>query len=108
LNLKSKLKTEDDVDISGSNNSQTIIDCFQMNNEASNKNKTQAEVKKVSLHENGFILDLNEEKIIAHKILIATGVITTCKVTTGLNPCPSSIRSPRCLRSTTLIINSKI
>jgi len=85
-----KLKTENDGRIFPvSNNSQTIIDCF-LNETAKHqiKIKTQAEVKKISQHENGFTIDLNEEKIAARKILIATGGYNNLQSYDWLKPTP--------------------
>src|SRR5258706_986952 len=70
-----KLKTEEDGRIFPvTNNSQTIINCFLQKAEKHQiKIRTQAEVKKIITREKSFTLELNEEKVSAHKILIATG-----------------------------------
>ena len=85
-----KLKTEEDGRIFPvSNNSQTIIDCFL--NEAARHQieiKTQAEVKKISQNENGFMLDLNGERITGRKILIATGGYNNLQSYDWLKPMP--------------------
>ncbi len=85
-----KLKTEEDGRIFPvSNNSQTIIDCFLKEADQHRiEIKTQAEVKKISADENGFILDLKEKKTIARKILIATGGYNNLQSYDWLRPVP--------------------
>jgi predicted Rossmann fold flavoprotein len=85
-----KLKTEDDGRIFPvSNNSQTIIDCFLREAERHQVQiKLKAEVKKISSTENGFILDLNTERIEARKILIASGGYNNPQSYDWLKPMP--------------------
>jgi len=70
-----KLKTEEDGRIFPvSNNSQTIIDCFLQ--EAAQHQieiRLQAEVRKITQTDKGFSLELDDKRISAQKILIATG-----------------------------------
>ena len=85
-----KLKTEEDGRMFPvTNNSQTIIDCFL--NEAERyqiKIKLHAEVRKITPNENSFTLELNTEKIIARKVLIATGGYNNLQSYEWLKPFP--------------------
>ena len=85
-----KLKTEEDGRIFPvTNNSQTIINCFLQEAEKHQiKIRTQAEVKKIITRENSFTLELNEEKVSAHKILIATGGYNNLLSYEWLKPSP--------------------
>src|SRR5258708_1243147 len=85
-----KLKTEEDGRIFPvTNNSQTIIDCFLDETERHNiKIKLHSEVKKITPNENDFILELNTEKIIARKVLIATGGYNNLQNYEWLKPFP--------------------
>ena len=85
-----KLKTEEDGRMFPvTNNSQTIIDCFLNETERHQiKIKLHAEVKKITPNENDFILELNTEKIIARKVLIATGGYNNLQSYEWLKPFP--------------------
>src|SRR5258706_4157206 len=85
-----KLKTEEDGRMFPvTNNSQTIIDCFLNETERHRiKIKLHAEVKKITPNENDFTLELNAEKIIAHKVLIATGGYNNLQSYEWLKPFP--------------------
>src|SRR5258706_474896 len=85
-----KLKTEEDGRMFPvTNNSQTIIDCFLNETERHRiKIKLHAEVKKITPNENDFTLELNTEKIIARKVLIATGGYNSLQNYEWLKPFP--------------------
>ncbi|MBI1767422.1 MAG: NAD(P)/FAD-dependent oxidoreductase [Bacteroidetes bacterium] len=85
-----KLKTEEDGRIFPvSNNSQTIIDCLLDETERHGiKIKLQSEVRKITPQGNGFTLELNNEKIIARKVLIACGGYNNLHSYDWLKPAP--------------------
>ncbi len=85
-----KLKTEEDGRMfPETNNSQTIIDCFLNQAELHQiKIKLHAEVKKITPSENDFTLELSTEKIIARKVLIATGGYNNLQSYEWLKPFP--------------------
>lgn len=85
-----KLKTEDDGRMFPvSNNSQTIIDCFLQEAERHQiQISLQAEVRTVSPIDQGFLLDAGTERIMARKILIASGGYNNLQSYGWLKPMP--------------------